>query len=130
MVFYVDKPITQMPFTTQEAVQKRLEWLRDIEGLSWPKIAKMPEFRKMPAGTLWRVWKTGAIPKKWWRTLNVKAVVHTPRISVHKYIPEKAIATIINNFPNEAIEEIYTGLGDYLRTVELDYQNQLERSSE
>jgi hypothetical protein len=47
-----------------DAIKKRLNQLHDEDHLSWRKIAEMPEFKKIPAGSLCSFAKGNWEPKK------------------------------------------------------------------
>lgn len=104
------QPITEMPFTTRENVQERLIWLRDTLHIKWHIIASGDEFGGIPIGTLHKMYKTGKVPKKWWRVLKVRATPFTLRVSIHKFNMNKAVQTIMDNISAHKREELLAKL--------------------
>jgi len=96
-------PITSLFVRTHNSVQERLIYLRDIKGCKWRKIAEMPEFGGIPLGTLYSIYRSGVVPRKWWKALDMQAIEETTRIAISKVDMESAARTIYNNLGRESI---------------------------
>ena len=77
-----------------DIVQEELQELSDSLSLSWRDIAQLPEYKGIPPGTLCTIAKTGYIPKKWRRKLNI--------------VTKELLATRARN---AALKEIYNAKG-------------------
>jgi len=64
-------------------IRIRLQELHDSGGLSWRKIAALPEFSPLPPGTLCSWAKTGHLPRKWYHRFGLVAYVPAPLCAVH-----------------------------------------------
>ena len=93
------------PFVTYEGIRNRIRTLHDIQGQSWPKIAKTTEFSPIPAGTLYDIYCGKKIPKRWHKRLRYPPP-RPPRISIRLDNPESAARSIQNNMDSETIAEL------------------------
>jgi hypothetical protein len=100
------------PFITCENAQERLIYLRGILHRKWKDI-RSEEFQAIPVGTLYKIMRTGAVPKKWWKTLGIKSK-RQPRIAVSKVDMEKAAISITRNITKTNILELTYLLNRYL----------------
>ena len=78
-----------------DILRERLRSLHDTSGLSWRKIAEIPEFKGVPAGTLCAIAKGAKVPKKWRRRLapsGRKRYRIVAQVSKDVYIEVKAAA--------------------------------------
>lgn len=69
--------------TKRDTIRGRLKELNGSGGLSWRKIAALPDFVPVPAGTLCRYAKTGYLPPKWRVRFGLIAYVPTLACPVH-----------------------------------------------
>jgi hypothetical protein len=93
-----------MPFTTCENVQERLIYLRGTLGRKWLEI-QSGEFYPVPCGTLYKIMRTGQVPKKWWKVLNIHGS-QPPRIAISKVDMESASRTILDNIEPEKVSRL------------------------
>jgi len=88
-----------MPFVTCENAQERLKYLRDT-GKPWSEIASKMPFLGIPIGTLYQIYSSAKVPKKWRDQLGITPQ-YPPRIAISKDDPKSAARTIRNNLPRE-----------------------------
>jgi hypothetical protein len=86
-------------------VRKRLTDLHNT-GLSWPRIAALPQYLPIPYSTLYSISKGGSIPKKWWGILGYRPNPRPPRIAISLKNPESAARSIQKNMEPEVMAEL------------------------
>lgn len=69
--------------TKRDIIRIRLQELHGSAGLSWRKIAALPEFAPLPPGTLCSWAKTGKLPRRWYARFGLVAYVPAPLCAVH-----------------------------------------------
>lgn len=88
-------------FVTCENVQERLIYQRCILHRKWSEI-QSDGFQQLPIGTLYKIMRTGKVPKKWYKVLRIK-VERQPRIAISKVNMEKAAKSIARNISQKNI---------------------------
>jgi hypothetical protein len=102
------QPLFTNNIITCEKVQERLIYQRCILHRKWREI-QCDEFSIVPIGTLYKIMRTGKVPKKWWRVLKIKAV-RQPRIAISKVNMDKAAYSIIKNISYKKVIELTESL--------------------
>jgi hypothetical protein len=95
----------QCAFVSYKGIRNRLRALHDSQGLSWPKIAARGEYSPIPMGTLYTIYRGGAIPKRWHEKLRYPPP-RPPRIAIRLDNPESAALSIQNNMRPDVIAEL------------------------
>ena len=101
-----EQPLIKSAVRNRTMIQGRITHQIDINGLSWRELAETAEFRGIPQGTLYSIYKTGKIPRKWWARLKVKAEIETSRVSISKTDMESAAGTIYRNIDTELVSDL------------------------
>lgn len=88
---------SQANFADMDTIQAEIIRLRDTKSLTWREIALETLFRDIPIGTLHRIYKTGRVPRRYWRRFGIRAVPVTSRIAISKTNMASAARSILLN---------------------------------
>jgi len=66
-----------MPVTNPDIIQERLKSLHG-PSMPWREIAKLDDYRGIPAGTLCTIAKTGKVPGRWRKRLGLPELAPAP----------------------------------------------------
>jgi len=106
-----DNPFTNS-YTSCENVQERLIYERGILHRKWKDI-QSEGFSVIPVGTLYKIMRTGVVPRKWWKALGIKPK-RQPRIAISKVDMNKATASVTRNITRGNVIELIYLLSKYL----------------
>lgn len=77
---------TTIPCQDPDTLREKLKTLHDTYGLPWRRIAQMPEFLGIPAGTLCAITKGEKVPRKYEAQLGLPHTEPVPVCLEHQVV--------------------------------------------